>query len=126
MTDDEKAIDALRELKEALRYADEDKPADVAPRPLVHMLDAVFRAKVDAEQEAKRWKAVAVYLADCHAANAECPPKSLSKHNRRRYRGILEKAVGFLKGLCPNHTALTRKTEDVIERCEMAMSELEV
>lgn len=72
-----------------------------------------------------RWRAVAIDLAECHAANAECPPKSLSKYNRKRYRGILEKAVKFLKGGSPEHWQLG-SIEDTIKRCEKAAREIEI
>jgi len=123
---DEQLIDALFEKTQAWRHADQDKQVDVYPTPLVAMLDAVFRERSDLRQDLKRWKAVALYLAECHAANAECPPKSLSKYNRSRYKGILEKAVGFLKGAWPTHHVLAADPNKTIERCEQAMEELGV
>jgi len=125
---DEQLVDELFKKNEAWRHADENKPVDCYPRPLVHMLDAVFRERINTRQELKRWKSIALYLADCHAANAECPPKSLSKHNRKRYKGILEKAVNYLKGCWPPWTTTSRvdDVDSVIERCERAMEDLEV
>ncbi len=82
---DEQAIEALREKREAWRHADPDRKLDCYPMPMVAMLDAVFRHLAEIKHELKRQKAIALYLAECHAANAECPPKSLSKHNRSRF-----------------------------------------
>jgi hypothetical protein len=48
--DRERAIQALREHKDAWRYNDENKFVEVYPRPLVFMLDAVFE-KLDELEE---------------------------------------------------------------------------
>ena len=122
---DERAIKGLRDLNGVLSTMNPDKRVDCYPIPLKLMLDATFRAMGDTSQEAKRWKAIALYLADCHAANAECPPKSLSKYNRGRYKSILEKAVLLIKGVWPDHSTLMRKQGDILKRCEQAIEELD-
>ncbi len=48
--------------------------------------------------DAEYWKAVALYLADCHAATAEYDGtlKSTSKARRERFVSICQAAMGFL------------------------------
>ena len=126
---DEQIVDELFKKNEAWRHADENKPVDCYPKPLVHMLDAVFRERINMRQERDRWKATALYLADCHAANAEgSTPKRLSKYDRGRFKGILEKAVGMLKGLWPPHHYSSMREKDVdriVKRCEQSMQTIE-
>lgn len=123
---DEQLVDELFKLKESWKHEPEDKFLKLYPRPMKHILDAMFREHLEKKQELKRWKAVALYLADCHAANAESPPKSLSKYNRQRYASILMEVIKMLKGIWPSHTNLMRKEVDVLERCEQAYREIEV
>ena len=40
------------------------------------------------DQELRYWRALAGYLADCHAATAEALPKSASKSSRKRMQNI--------------------------------------
>ena len=124
---DEQLVEALREKNEAWRHADENKPVDCCPRPLVAMLDAVFRTLVEQRQEIKMLNGTINFLAECHAANAECPPKGLSKYNRRRFRSILEKAVDLITGQkCPSHNDLVRDRDALVTRCKRAAEELGV
>lgn len=47
------------------------------------------------------WKHVAVYLADCHAANLEGLPKSTSKYQRDRMKHICTNALLMLANSWP-------------------------
>lgn len=124
---DEQAIQGLRDKCEAWRHADPDTKLDVYPIPMVAMLDAMFRKQFELEQEIKRLKGSVTYLTECHAANAEgSTPKRVSKHDRERFKMILEKAVDLLKGGWPRHFDLVREQDKLIERCEIAAGELEV
>ena len=54
--------------------------------------------------EEEHWRKVALYLADCHAANLEGLPKSTSKYQRERMRHICEKALHMLSNSWPYDT----------------------
>jgi len=126
---DAELVEELFKLKESWRHEDQSRFLKLYPKPMKHIMDAMFREHIDQKQELRRWKAAAIYLAECHAANAECPPKSLSKHNRKRYKGILEKALELLKGAFPpfyHYSILDAGPEKTIERCEKAMEDLGV
>lgn len=48
--------------------------------------------------EVKRWKVVAAYLAECHAATLSSLPKSTSKSERKRQIKLCRKAAAMLEG----------------------------
>lgn len=54
--------------------------------------------------EEEHWRKVALYLADCHAANLEGLPKSTSKSQRERMKRICEKALLMLNNSWPYDT----------------------
>lgn len=70
----------------------------------------------DMEYELSRWKRIATYLADCHAATAEgvMHRKSSSMSERERQETICERAMHYLQGGDPGHHG--RNVEPVIER----------
>ena len=124
---DEQIADELFKKNEAWRHADESKPVDVYPKPLVHMLDATFREMATLRRDNKRLRGIMFYLADCHAANTEgSTPKRLSKYDKGRFKGILQAALGFLRGGWPNHWSMTADPKRIIERCERGIEELGV
>jgi hypothetical protein len=49
-------------------------------------------------EDAERWKGIALYLADCHAATAGSLPKATSKSARARFVNICDKALQMLEG----------------------------
>jgi len=78
-------------------------------------------------QEVKRLEGIIIELAECHAANAECPPKSTPKYTLKRFKSILERVIPLLKGeQYPSHWNLVTPVEKTIERCEQAMGDLPV
>ena len=116
---DEQLVDELFKLKESWKHENENKFLRVYPKPMIHIMDAMFRHHSEVEQEAKRWKAVAVYLAECHAANAEgVTPNRLSKYDKGRFKEILVKAVSYLKGEWPHSCGVQVQEEKTIERCQ--------
>lgn len=72
----------------------------------------------DSVAEARYWKNVAIYLADCHAATAyDYERKSASKSSRNRMIGIMETCIAAMNkhpNKCGNHP---RSEKDVTERC---------
>lgn len=52
------------------------------------------------EKELDRWKRIALYLADCHAATAEqeLSRKSLGKAKQQRYLDICKKSAALIRG----------------------------
>jgi len=90
-------------------------------------LGAMFREHINMKQEAKRWRGVALYLADCHAANVEgATPNRLSKYDRGRFLSILEKAVTFIQGACANNNSVQLDVVEkrVQERCEKGIERI--
>lgn len=84
----------------------------------------------DNEQEIDKWKAIAAYLASCHAATLESLPKSTSQYSRNRLVSICEKAMKFLRGEeLPPHYRLYHDSygKDWVvaesQRCENAIKE---
>ena len=51
--------------------------------------------------EEEHWRKVALYLADCHAANLEGLPKSTSKYQRERMKEICRKSLYMLANSLP-------------------------
>lgn len=80
------------------------------------------RAAKLAAIELDRWKRIATYLADCHAATAEIVQarKSSSKYDRGRSRSICETAARYLSGDDPGMRG--RDTDRVLERLLSAVS----
>jgi hypothetical protein len=78
--------------------------------------------------EAERWKAIAFYLADCHAATAE-HEGALSRtrrSSRLRFRSICEKAIFFLSGNYPrDHCESESGQARILERLKEAMDEID-
>jgi hypothetical protein len=115
---DEELVDELFKLKESWAHEDQDKFLKLYPKPMKHILDAMFREHSEAKQELNRWKAVALYLTDCHAANTEGgTPKRLNKNDQERFKTILEKAIGFIEGDWPNHRHIVADPQKVLDRC---------
>jgi len=86
---------------------------------------------MDRKSEAKRWKDIATYLFDCHAATAwsEGMKSTTSKSSRRRFISILETSIEFFLGRrSPRHPlvyAETRTPEQmVIDRAGDAIRDL--
>jgi archaellum component FlaC len=77
----------------------------------------------EAKVEIERWKNVAGYLAECHAATAEDLPKSYSRTRMLRYRFICQSAVELLSRT--EIVPVTSKFPDAIERCRAIVEELE-
>ena len=78
---------------------------------------------LDLKNEVTRWKRIAFWLADCHAANLHIAElKSCSKSERRRLKNIMTKAQGYLEGKespkQPPHGDLDRHLHDVMNRLE--------
>ena len=84
------------------------------------------RQLAEQRQELRRWKSVAVYLANCHAANAEgTTPAVLNDYDKSRFTEILEKAVSFLRGGWPPHNVHVNPDEErVAKRCEEGIERL--
>ena len=53
-----------------------------------------------AKKEAERWKNIAVYLLDCHAATAgyDGQLKSVAKSRKERFASILEEGIALFEG----------------------------
>ena len=75
--------------------------------------------------EARYWRNVAIYLADCHAATAyDYSAKSASKSRRNRMISIMEtciKAMNKHPSKCGEHP---RSEKDVTDRCMKTISVL--
>jgi len=84
------------------------------------------------EGELKRWKAIAAYLASCHAATAqnEGMLSSCSASRRKRLADICRHAADFLEGKdIPHAPYPSRDGEDgdvrhAVERCKRAVEEV--
>lgn len=78
----------------------------------------------EALKEIEHWKAIAVHLADCHAATAYDigALKKTSKAQRKRLQAICAHSIQFLKGedSVPRMTDVDR----VIRRCQAAIADL--
>jgi len=72
--------------------------------------------------EAEKWKGLALYLADCHAATAEHEGRLKSTPNCRkvRYRGICRTAVAWIENR--DHLKVP-SVETVLERLKSAAKE---
>lgn len=66
------------------------------------------------QQELDRWKSIAAWLADCHAANLhEAELSSCSQDRRDRFKSIMLKAADFLKrNTAANDMRYTQVTPD--------------
>lgn len=75
------------------------------------------------QQEAARWKWIACYLADCHAATLEEMPKATSKSERVRQTEICIKAQhGLLGEVMFNHGSSVDECLELVRlRCENAV-----
>lgn len=68
----------------------------------------------EAVSEAKYWKTVAVYLAQCHSANASIVDlRSTSKYQRNRLVSIMRKCRGWLLKTIPAPSSHFHNTETV-------------
>ena len=78
-----------------------------------------------AKKEAERWKGVALYLLDCHAATAgyDGQLKSVSKSRKKRFASILEKGIALVEGTemprrsIPVWGDIRGQEASVLERC---------
>ena len=120
---DEQLVDELFKLNESFAHENPDKFLKLYPRPMKHILDAMFRQFYEMKQERDRMKGAFLYMVDCHAANCEgATPNRLSKYDKQRFLSILEQAVAFIEGAHPRHyPCVTDRAEDVKERCERAI-----
>ena len=86
---------------------------------------AVSTDRSDHEAEARYWRNVAIYLADCHAATAsDYEAKSASKSRRGRMIAILEtcmKAMNKHPNKCGD---MPRSEKDVTDRCMKTITRL--
>jgi hypothetical protein len=59
--------------------------------------EQLFQAK----KEVERWKSIAIYLLDCHAATAgyDGTIKSVSKSRKERFASILEEGIALFEGM---------------------------
>jgi len=65
-----------------------------------HNIEESLQEEIDElEREVKRWKGVARWMADCHAANLSIAQLSrTSKHEKGRLKSIMEKCARFIRG----------------------------
>lgn len=85
---------------------------------------SVFQ-ELELKREVLYWKAVAAYLASCHAASLEDLPKSSPKSRRSRLVSICNKSASYLQGsenLRFSHTpgGYEKDIELSIQRCQQA------
>lgn len=77
------------------------------------------------EAEARYWRNVAIYLADCHAATAlDYEKKSASKSNRSRMIGLLDVCVKALNKHPNKCGDMPRSEKDVTDRCLSTITRL--
>lgn len=76
--------------------------------------------------DAEQWKAIALYLADCHAATAQSDGmlRSTSKAHAARFASICEKASEMLRGVRMAPRLSTQTDADVIDRLNRAVAAL--
>jgi hypothetical protein len=82
---------------------------------------------MDREHDAAYWKAVANYLAHCHAATLESDGlmKSCPRTRRQRYVDICRKAIDMLEGKPLTFDVMRVEKHDAAERCRQAVLEAE-
>ena len=70
------------------------------------------------QNEVARWKATALYFADCLAATAEqeAITKSVSQSRKQRHFEICRKAVSLIEGKLAPRSLLRRSEAEVLER----------
>ena len=81
----------------------------------------------DKDRELERWIRIALWLADCHAANlSEAELSSCSKTRRKRFKNIMLRAARMLKSdeMPPLDTDIDGRIWDVIYRLEGCASEI--
>ena len=66
--------------------------------------------------EEERLRDCLCYIASCCAATLECAPNSMSKSQKRRHKGIAEKALAFLEGGAPDRAQGVGWTADRLAR----------
>lgn len=80
----------------------------------------------EAQSEAKYWKDVAVYLAQCHNGNARIVDlKSTSKYQKRRLVSIIRKAAAWLLKKAPAPSSYFYTPEKVGKTMEATVFSLE-
>lgn len=72
-------------------------------------------------EEAERWKQIALYLADCHAATAYSLPKSTSKSARKRFQSICATSLKMLQREVMPPQYKTTNLESVVKRLQGAL-----
>lgn len=84
-----------------------------------------------AKQEAKRWKDIALYFLDCHAATAgyDGQLKSVAKSRKLRFASILEKGISLVEGkemprTEPGAWDGHNPQDRVLKRCQNAIDEI--
>lgn len=78
---------------------------------------------LDASAEVNYWKRAALWLADCHVANAEMAEgRKSSKRGFERLKQIVADAASMLRGKWPTAARFKEPTADefarILERCE--------
>lgn len=92
------------------------------PETANECIDRLSAAVTTAEREAARWKGIALFLADCHAATAVWLPKSVGKNARARFKGICETALKMVEGT-EMPPSFRRDLPDVANRLRIGMRE---
>jgi hypothetical protein len=90
----------------------------------------MYSELIELQRELDNWKRVALYLADCHAATAECiaDRKSASRSDKKRFASICIDAMNLLKNPAIRMTSFSRhssfrslsiddESKCVIDRC---------
>ena len=77
------------------------------------------------EQDAAYWRAVAMWMADIHAANAQNAAiiKSTSKSERRRQARIAQECADLLREKIMPRRGDMRNLEHIAQRCDDAVRE---
>ena len=79
------------------------------------------------KEQLRRWKRIAAYLAECHAANAEGLPRSASKRERSRQHSICERAMNWMASdwMEPDHKQPDgEEVASAVRRCSAAAAAL--
>lgn len=83
------------------------------------------RTEADYVAEARYWRDVATYLADCHAATAyDYEAKPISKSRRDRIIAILTTCVAALNKHPSNCGNMPRSEQEVADRCMKTITRL--
>ena len=114
MRQDDNAFKHAEDVLEALRTADNDDDR------LLFIRDTLL--------EGYRWRKIATYFAEVHAANAEYlgSLKSTSTSNKRRFKSICERAAEMLR--TSMFTVYTRQRTflETADRCAEAAERIDV